>query len=112
MKILSHEALAHTSVRNQTQLPRTNRTQHQRQSRTKNLMYKLMEPATLVTRMRKGSVKAKMMTRMTKPRTETQRDQRVCYHLPEIKTTPASSHARIESTMLESIAFDTGALVP
>jgi hypothetical protein len=62
--------------------------------------------------MGKGSVKAKVRMKMTKRRTKIQSGQRVCYRLPEIKTTQASSHVHIESMMLESIPFGNGALVP
>jgi hypothetical protein len=114
MKIPSHKALLRNSIRNKIQLMEPNRTQHQLQSLATNLMCNLMEPVPLVARTGRGSVKAKMRMGMMKPRSEIQRGPRVCYHLPEIKTTPASSHVHIESMMPKSIAFDTagGVLVP
>lgn len=112
MKISSYEALVCTSIRNQVQALKANRAQHQHQIRAQNQIYRLMDPSPLMARMGKGSVRVKMMMRMTELRIEIQREQRVFYHLPKIKTTPESSHVHIESMMLESIAFGTGVLVP
>lgn len=75
-------------------------------------MCRLMEPIPLLARTGRGGVKAKMRMRMMKQGSEIQRGLRVCYHLPEIKATLASSHVHIESMMQKSIAFDTGALAP